>query len=75
MSSKSQEVYEYIVQYHQSHGVAPSVREIACGVGLRSPASVQHYIEVLAEAGMVTHAKGKMRTLVPSKHLSVGGAQ
>lgn len=75
MSGKSQEVYEYIVQYHQTHGVAPSVREIANGVGLRSSASAQHYIEVLAEAGMVTHARGKMRTLVPSKRLSAGNAQ
>lgn len=72
MSGKSQEVYEYIVQYHQSHGVAPSVREIASGVGLRSSASAQHYIEILAEAGMVTRARGKIRTLTPSKRLSAG---
>jgi len=75
MSGKSQEVYEYIVQYHRTNGVAPSVREIASGVGLRSPASVQHYINILADAGMVTHAKGKMRTLIPNKRLSAGGAQ
>lgn len=69
MTGKTQEVYEFIVQYNKANSIAPSVREIADGIGLRSPASVQRYIEILTAEGMVRHAKGKIRTLVPNVRL------
>nr|WP_294490629.1 hypothetical protein [uncultured Anaerosporobacter sp.] len=50
---KRKEILEYIVTYIQQHSYAPSYREIAEAVGLRSMSSVQNHIEVLKRMGML----------------------
>ena len=39
-SNKSQMIVDYVNQFTQENGYAPSVREIGAAVGLRSTASV-----------------------------------
>lgn len=41
----------FIAGHQDQHGWAPSVREIAEGVGLASPSSVQRHLQVLSDRG------------------------
>ena len=53
-----EEILRYITDYLQEHGYAPSVREIAGGVGLKSPSSVHRYlVEMINEGILETDAE------------------
>ncbi len=52
-SDKGQEIFEFVNQFMQENGFAPSVREIGAAVGLRSTASVSYHLRRLQEQGML----------------------
>ena len=47
------QILEYIVTYITAHGYAPTVREIAEGVGLKSTSSVQSHLLRMFDEGML----------------------
>ena len=64
-------VLMYINQYTADHGFAPSLREIASGVGLSSPGSVHHHIALLKEEGLLKdYAPRKSRALSMSMSIA-----
>ncbi len=63
LNGKIREVYEFIEATILSEGLPPSVREICRGVGLRSPSSVQGYLDRLCEMGYIRKDDRKMRTI------------
>ena len=65
-SNKAQLIVDYVNQFIQENGYAPSVREIGAAVGLRSTASVSYHIQALQEKGLLLSpgAKGRKRSLV-----------
>ncbi len=65
-SDKAERILEYVNQFVQENGYAPSVREIGAAVGLRSTASVSYHIQALQEKGMliIPEGKGKKRSIV-----------
>ena len=65
-SNKAEQILEYVNQFVQENGYAPSVREIGAAVGLRSTASVSYHIQALQDKGLLqpTGAKGRKRALV-----------
>lgn len=65
-SDKAQRILEYVNQFVQENGYAPSVREIGAAVGLRSTASVSYHIQALQEKGLLLTpgAKGRKRAIV-----------
>ena len=67
-SNKSEMILNYVNQYVQENGYAPSVREIGAAVGLRSTASVSYHIQQLQEKGLLQApgAKGRKRAIVTS---------
>ena len=65
LTEKASIVLNFILNYRNKNGISPSVREIAIGVGFRSPASVQHYITILLSEGYIAREEGKVRSLVP----------
>ena len=67
-SNKSELILNYVNQFVQENGYAPSVREIGAAVGLRSTASVSYHIQQLQEKGMLQApgAKGRKRAIVTS---------
>ena len=67
-SNKSDLILNYVNQFVQENGYAPSVREIGAAVGLRSTASVSYHIQQLQEKGllMAPGAKGRKRAIVTS---------
>lgn len=46
-------VYDFIVEYMITNLYAPSVREIGDGVGLASTATVNYYLEILEDRGLI----------------------
>ena len=64
-SNKAQLILDYVNQFVQENGYAPSVREIGAAVGLRSTASVSYHIQALQDKGLLlTPDKGKKRSIV-----------
>ena len=58
-SNKSQLILEFIEQFVQDNGYAPSVREIGAAVGLRSTASVSYHLHQLQDQGLLLAPGGK----------------
>ena len=65
-SNKSELILNYVNQFVQENGYAPSVREIGAAVGLRSTASVSYHLQQLQEKGLLQApgAKGRKRAIV-----------
>ena len=65
-SRKAEEILNYVNQFVQENGYAPSVREIGEAVGLRSTASVSYHLQQLQLKGQLqkSDAKGKKRAIV-----------
>lgn len=68
-SNKSQLIVEFVNQFVQENGFAPSVREIGAAVGLRSTASVSYHLQQLQEKGELLSpgAKGRKRAIVTAQ--------
>ena len=67
-SNKAEMILNYVNQFIQENGYAPSVREIGAAVGLRSTASVSYHLQALQEKGLLQGpgGKGKKRAIVTS---------
>ena len=65
-SDKAERILEYVNQFVQENGYAPSVREIGAAVGLRSTASVSYHIQALQDKGLLMSPgeKGRKRSIV-----------
>ena len=64
-SDKADRILDYVNQFVQENGFAPSVREIGAAVGLRSTASVSYHLQQLQEKGLLVApgAKGRKRAI------------
>ena len=64
-SDKAEKILEYVNEFVQENGYAPSVREIGAAVGLRSTASVSYHIQALQDKGLLSGPgeKGRKRAL------------
>ena len=68
-TDKAQRILDFVNQFLQENGFAPSVREIGQAVGLRSTSSVSYHLQQLQEKGLL-HApeeKGKSRAIVTTQ--------
>lgn len=68
-SNKADLILEFVNQFVQEHGFAPSVREIGAAVGLRSTASVSYHLQQLQAKGLLASpgAKGRKRATVTAQ--------
>ena len=64
-SNKSELIIDYVNQFIQENGYAPSIREIGAAVGLRSTASVSYHLRQLQEKGLLQSPgeKGRKRAI------------
>ena len=64
-TDKAERILEYVNQFVQENGYAPSVREIGAAVGLKSTASVSYHIQALQDKGLLLSpgAKGRKRSI------------
>lgn len=63
LTSKQNQIYDYIQRYTRQRGYPPSVREIAAAVGLKSPSTVHFHLKAMEAAGVVTRGAGKTRSI------------
>ncbi len=63
---KQKEVLDFIVQFINEEGYAPSYREIADGLKLASPSTVHVHIQALRERGFLRANGGNSRELEPT---------
>ncbi len=68
-SNKAELILDYVNQFVQENGFAPSVREIGEAVGLRSTASVSYHLQALQEKGLLRapDRKGRKRSIVTAQ--------
>ena len=60
-SNKAQLILDYVNQFANENGFAPSVREIGAAVGLNSTASVSYHLQQLQLKGLLQASAGKGR--------------
>ena len=58
-SNKQEMILEFVEQFVQENGYAPSVREIGEAVGLSSTASVSYHLHQLQDKGLLLAPRGK----------------
>ena len=56
-------ILSFLTHYLDRNGYAPSMREIAAGVGLSSPATVYYHLKKLEESGAVSLSDAKSRAI------------
>ena len=50
---KRKQILNFIIEYTQQHGYAPSYKDIAKNVGLRSTSTVKSHIEKMKSQGLI----------------------
>jgi repressor LexA len=63
LTQRQNEILQFIVEYLAANRCAPSDREIALGVGLRSASTANYHLQKLKAAGYLTYEKGAPRTV------------
>ena len=63
ISTKQQEILEYIKEQILSHGYPPTVRDICQAVNLRSTSSVHAHLETLEKNGYIRRDPTKPRAI------------
>lgn len=63
LTKKQQEIYDYLQVFLKQYGYAPSLREIAAQVDLKSASTVNFHMKTLRELGLIDRAPGKTRSL------------
>lgn len=64
LTKKQAEILDFIREYIEEHGYAPSYREIADNFDLSSPATVHQHVQCLVEKGFLTMSDdGEARSL------------
>jgi repressor LexA len=60
---KRKQVYDFVTQYIQQNGVAPTLRQIANALGLSSVATVHEHLESLKDMGLIKRSKHHRRSI------------
>lgn len=64
MHKNAIKILDYITQYIEAHGYAPTIREIAEGCGFRSTSTVAYHLNALEGAGLITRRYHTPRAIV-----------
>jgi repressor LexA len=61
--NRREQIIEFIRQYSEEHGFAPSIREIAKAVGVRSTKAVKYHLDVLVKEGLLKRTDRQARAI------------
>ncbi len=61
--NRRSKILEFVRQYTDVHGYAPSLREIGSAVGIRSTKAVKYHIDILVRDGLIERVDRKARAL------------
>ena len=79
LTRRQRDILGYLAEHQESHGCAPTVREIMANFGLASPGAVSPHLQALEQKGYITRtSRGSRnillhRKLLPSKGLPLLG--
>ena len=62
-SNKREQILNFLTQFMNEHGYAPTVREICNAVGLQSTATVHYHLNALRDAGLIEMDDMKKRAI------------
>ena len=62
-SNKREQILNFLTQFMNEHGYAPTVREICNAVGLQSTATVHYHLNALRDAGLMEMDEMKKRAI------------
>jgi len=60
---RQRQIVDFIKQYIQLHGTAPTLRKIADAIGVSSLATIHEHLASLEEKGIIKRKKGKVRSI------------
>ncbi len=63
LTTRQQEVWQFLAEYVDAHGYPPTVREIGDAVGLASPSTVHAHLANLERAGLLKRDPTKPRAI------------
>ena len=63
LTTRQQEIWQFLAEYVDSHGYPPTVREIGDAVGLASPSTVHAHLANLERAGLLKRDPTKPRAI------------
>ncbi|MEV4414037.1 hypothetical protein [Catellatospora sp. NPDC049609] len=63
VTSRQRAILRAVEDHTRAHGYAPSLREIADVIGVKSVDTVAYHVRRMVVLGLLTHAAGKARTL------------
>jgi len=69
---RQRDLLEFVSQFMQKHGYAPTLAEICDGLGLRSPATVHEHIQNLMEKGVLKRTEGVRRGIEVIDQRAIG---
>src|SRR4030043_667350 len=72
---RERDLLEFISQFMQKHGFAPTLAEICDGLGLRSPATVHEHIANLIDKGVLKKDEGVRRGIEIVDQRAMGWVQ
>lgn len=61
--SRERALIQYIIQFQESNGYSPTLREMATAMNRRSPATIHNLIRSLVDKGYIQKVDGNNRTL------------
>lgn len=64
LTEREKTIYNFICDYHKTHGYSPCIREIQKGVYLQSPNQIHRYINQIAEKGYIKITPHIARSIV-----------
>ncbi len=64
LTASQHKTYQFIKDYIQNFGYAPTEAEIAVGIGIKSRGVVHRYVHALKDAGYIQVLPGKRRNIV-----------
>jgi repressor LexA len=79
LTTRQQEIWQFLAEYVDAHGYPPTVREIGDAVGLASPSTVHAHLANLERAGLLKRDPTKPRAIelvgrrreeTPTRHAS-----
>src|SRR5512134_2229070 len=63
LTTRQQEIWQFLAEYVDEHGYPPTVREIGDAVGLASPSTVHAHLANLERAGLIKRDPTKPRAI------------
>lgn len=68
MTSRQEDVLNFILRHMSEKGYSPTIREIAVGVGLKSSSTAAGHVERLAKQGVINFKPNSSRSITVVKN-------